>query len=102
MLVLIGGGMILILGILSYASQNYNLNGFRDRTVGHGQHGTARWATKLEIRKTFRHIPFTPVKWRQQAKKGEQTENRCPRALFWDARERAVPLHWWMQMMCMC
>ena len=42
MLVLVGGGMILILGILSYVSQNYNLDGFRDKTVGHGQHGTAR------------------------------------------------------------
>lgn len=79
MLVLVGGGMILILGILSYVSQNYNLDGFRDKTVGHGQHGTARWATKLEIRKTFRYIPFTPVKWRQQAKKGEQpTANGKP------------------------
>ena len=72
MLVLVGGGMILILGILSYVSQNYNLDGFRDKTVGHGQHGTARWATKPEIRRTFQHIPFTPVKWRQQAKRGEQ------------------------------
>ena len=79
MLVLVGGGMILILGILSYVSQNYNLDGFRDKTVGHGQHGTARWATKLEIRKTFRYIPFTPVKWRQQAKRGEQpTTNGKP------------------------
>ena len=79
MLVLVGGGMILILGILSYASQNYNLNEFRDRTVGHGQHGTARWATKSEIRRTFQHIPFTPVKWRQQAERGEQpTANGKP------------------------
>ena len=79
MLVLVGGGMILILGILSYVSQNYNLDGFRDKTVGHGQHGTARWATKSEIHKTFQHIPFTPVKWRQQAKKGEQpTANGKP------------------------
>ena len=79
MLVLVGGGMILILGILSYASQNYNLDGFRDKTVGHGQHGTARWATKPEIRKTFQHIPFTPVKWRQQARRGEQpTANGRP------------------------
>ncbi len=48
----------------------YDLNGIKSKTVGDGQHGTARWATPREIQKTYKHIPFTPSKWREQAKKG--------------------------------
>ena len=36
--------------------------------MGDGQHGTARWATPAEVRKTFRSVPFQPALWR----KGEQ------------------------------
>ena len=50
----------------------YSLNNIKSRTVGDGQHGTTRWATKHEIRKTYRHIPFTPERWREQAKRGEK------------------------------
>ena len=42
----------------------YTLN-IKSKTVGNGQHGTARWATKAEIRKTYRYIPFEPELWRQ-------------------------------------
>ena len=38
----------------------YNLNNIKAKTVGDSQHGTARWARKGEIEKTYRHIPFTP------------------------------------------
>lgn len=43
----------------------YNLNNIKAKTVGDGQHGTARWARKGEIEKTYRHIPFTPELWRK-------------------------------------
>lgn len=43
----------------------YTLNGIKSKTVGDGQHGTARWATKQEIRQTYAHIPFEPELWRQ-------------------------------------
>lgn len=33
----------------------------KSRTVGDGQHGTARFATKQEIKATYQHISFTPV-----------------------------------------
>ncbi len=49
----------------------YDLNGIKSKTVGDGQHGTARWATPKEIQKTYKHIPFAPSKWREQARKGE-------------------------------
>ena len=48
----------------------YNLNRIKSKTVGDGQHGTARWATKSEEHKIYKHVPFTPKKWRKQAKEG--------------------------------
>ena len=44
---------------------NKNINGIKSKTVGDGQHGTARWATKPEIKRTFFSSPFTPELWRQ-------------------------------------
>ena len=34
-------------------------------TVGDGQHGTARFATKNEIKNTYKHIPFKQKEWRR-------------------------------------
>ncbi len=35
------------------------------RTVGRGQHGTARWATRGEIARTYAQVDFTPERWRE-------------------------------------
>jgi type IV secretion system protein VirD4 len=53
-----------IAGVMSL-SNRYNLNNIKNKTVGNGQHGTARWATKREIRNTYRHIDFKPDDWRE-------------------------------------
>lgn len=71
-LVFIGAVMFAVLGGVTLLAHIYSLNNIKSRTVGDGQHGTARWATKHEIRKTYRHIPFTPERWREQAKHGEK------------------------------
>ncbi len=63
-LFLVTGGMIALLFFVVYASQRHDLNSIRDRTVGHGQHGTARWATAQEVKRTYHHVPFTPDLWR--------------------------------------
>lgn len=63
--------MFCILGGISVVAHIYNLNSIKSKTVGDGQHGTARWATKSEIHKAYRHIPFTPNKWRKQAANGQ-------------------------------
>ena len=63
--------MLLILMGITTVGRIYNLNGIKSRTVGDGQHGTARWATKSEMKKTYKIVAFTPKKWRAQAKKGE-------------------------------
>ena len=44
---------------------NKSLNGIKAKKVGDGQHGTARWATKSEIKQTFIPLPFEPEKWRK-------------------------------------
>ena len=71
-IVLVGAIMFAVLGGVTLLAHIYSLNNIKSRTVGDGQHGTARWATKREIRKTYRHIPFTPERWREQAKRGEK------------------------------
>lgn len=63
--------MALVLSGVTFLAHIYNLNHIKSRTVGDGQHGTARWATRGEIMKVYRHIPFTPQKWREQAQHGE-------------------------------
>ena len=57
--------MLAVFGGIAFFSQNYTLDNIKSRTVGDGQHGTARWATKKEIQKTYRHIPFHPKQWRK-------------------------------------
>ena len=57
--------MFAVLGGISVLAHIYNLNNIKAKTVGDGQHGTARWARKEEIKKTYKHIPFTPALWRK-------------------------------------
>ena len=50
--------MFLVIGGLSMMSHHYTLGNIKSRTVGDGQHGTARWATDKEIKQTYAHVPF--------------------------------------------
>ena len=79
LLILAGGAMAAVFFVISVASQRHSLNGIKDRTVGNGQHGTARWATGQEVKRIFHHVPFTPVIWRQAAREGKKpTTNGKP------------------------
>ena len=71
LLVIVAGIMFAVLGGVTLLSHIYSLNGIKSKTVGDGQHGTARWATKAEIKKIYRHVPFDPQRWRKQASKGQ-------------------------------
>jgi type IV secretion system protein VirD4 len=72
-LIAAGAIMFAVIGGLSLLAHYYTLNGIKSRTVGDGQHGTARFATKKEIQQTYRHIPFRPKVWRKgQALPSEQ------------------------------
>lgn len=69
--IIVTGLMFCVLGGIPFLAHIYTLNRIKSKTVGDGQHGTARWAIKSEIRNTYRHIPFTPEKWRKQAAEGK-------------------------------
>lgn len=64
-LIVVGAIMFLVIGGLAFLSHYYTLDGIKSKTVGDGQHGTARWATKQEIRQTYAHVPFEPELWRK-------------------------------------
>ena len=57
--------MFCVIGGLSLLAHLYTLDGIKSRTVGDGQHGTARFASKKEIQSTYRHISFRPKLWRK-------------------------------------
>ena len=63
--------MFAIIGGITLISHIYNLNEIKSKTVGDGQHGTARFSTKGELRKIYKYIPYEPKVWRKQAKKGK-------------------------------
>lgn len=73
LLILAAGAMVGLLIFINFATQRHNLNSIKDKTVGNGQHGTARWATGQEVKRTFHHVPFTPEVWRQNAREGKNT-----------------------------
>lgn len=58
---------VIFIGFIIFANvlDNKSINGIKSKKVGDGQYGTARWATKPEIRQTFSFLPFEPQKWRR-------------------------------------
>ena len=64
-LLIAGLSMFGVIGLLAMLAHYYTLNGIKSRTVGDGQHGTARWATKADIRRTYSEVAFEPENWRQ-------------------------------------
>lgn len=65
LLLALAGGALLLLAAVTHFSGQGSLNNIKSKTVGDGQHGTARWATKKEIQQTYAHIPFRPEEWRK-------------------------------------
>ena len=64
-LLVVAGIGFAVIGGLAMLSSNYTLGSIKSKTVGDGQHGTARWATENEIRKTFALVPFDVASWRE-------------------------------------
>lgn len=63
-LILAAGLMFGALAGIAALANHYSLN-IKAKTVGNGQHGTARWATQREIVRTYVKVDFTPQLWRQ-------------------------------------
>lgn len=57
--------IFILLMVLVYCSNNYSLNGIKSKKIGDGQHGTARFSTKSEIKKTYTRVPFDVENWRK-------------------------------------
>ena len=62
-LIAAAGVMVAVIGGLSLLGNRYTLNNIKSKTVGDGQHGTARWATDKEIRQTYASVPFRVSDW---------------------------------------
>ncbi|CAM3594355.1 VirD4-like conjugal transfer protein, CD1115 family [Erysipelothrix anatis] len=62
---ILGIGLILI-SVLS--NRGYNLNSIKNKRVGDGQHGTARFASDNEIKATLSLIHYSPQSWRTGAR----------------------------------
>ena len=63
-LIIVTGSMFALFIIISTVGNYYSLNQIKNKTVGQGQYGTARWATKKEVKKTYKRIDFQPNEWR--------------------------------------
>ena len=61
--IILAGGMLLLLAAATKFSGSGSLN-IKSKTVGDGQHGTARWATPQEISQTYARVPFKVEDWR--------------------------------------
>ena len=60
----LAGGTLLLIAAATHFSGSGNLDNIKSKTVGDGQHGTARWANKKEIQQTYCHVPFRVAEWR--------------------------------------
>ena len=71
---LIGVGLmaLLLIGGITLAGGNYNLSSIKSKTVGDGQHGTARWATPSEMKRAFAYVPFAVKRWRAGEKRPDR------------------------------
>lgn len=69
-LIIVASVMFIVIGGITVVSHIYNLNGIKSKTVGDGQHGTARFATKSELKRTYKSVEYEPKVWRKKAKDG--------------------------------
>ena len=63
-LLLLCVGLLMLMAAVTNGA-GFSLDGIKGRTVGDGQHGTARFAGKGEIRRTFHRVRFRPRAWRR-------------------------------------
>lgn len=81
-LLVVGIGMFAVIGFISLLAHYYTLNGIKSKTVGDGQHGTARFATEKEIRQTYTHVPYESKKWRQRDAAPDLSAAQLPQGLI--------------------
>lgn len=57
-------GFIILMTVISEMGKRRSLDKIKNKTVGHGQHGNARFATPAEIKEMYQKVPFEPQQWR--------------------------------------
>ena len=62
------GAFFLVVAMIAAIGDHYSLKGIPNKPVGNGQHGTARFATKGEVARTYKQMSYMPRLWRN----GEQ------------------------------
>ena len=70
-LIVIAACMFAVISAITVVSHIYSLNEIKSKTVGDGQHGTARFASRGELKRTYKFIPYEPKAWRKQAREGK-------------------------------
>ncbi len=65
LLMVAGGIMVIVFAGITLFSGFYSLNGIKNKTVGDGQYGTARFATEKEISQCFAKVKYEPAVWRR-------------------------------------
>lgn len=58
-LIIVAGSMFALFIIISTVGNHYSLNRIKNKTVGQGQYGTARWATKRKSRELTSKLIFS-------------------------------------------
>ena len=86
LLILCGGAFLGLLIVIESLSERTNLNGIKGRTVGDGQHGSARFLTKKELHTIYTRVPYNPKAWRSAAKRGK--EIRLPEGILLSCEKR--------------
>jgi type IV secretion system protein VirD4 len=85
--------MFLVIGGLSLLAHYYTLNGIKSRTVGDGQHGTARLPPSRKSKASTSNIPFQPELWR----KGQNLPAVSEQGIISAAQERKIrSRRWWI------
>ena len=70
-LILVAVIMFTVIGGITVVSHIYNLNGIKSKTVGDGQHGTARFLTNAEKKKVYTQVKYEPDEGRKHGKDGK-------------------------------
>ena len=65
-LIIIAAVMFTIIALLTVWTDVYSINSIKSKKVGHGQYGSARFATEKEIRQTYKMVPYNPKQWREE------------------------------------
>ena len=75
-LIAVGVVAVLFILLVSLLSNNDSLNGIKSKTVGDGQHGTARWATLKEVQKAYTAVRCSKLARGKESARGAGTHSR--------------------------